>query len=109
MTAVSEWPPGAIVHGDVFTVTRPAAELAGPGWRAAALAMDAGVWPPTFFALSATSARFASGTTPAATAVPPSETNNAATAITSAGLGIRFRSCPLLFRFHRCRHRWPRR
>ena len=83
------WPSGAIDHGAVLTVTSPAAELAGPGCRAAAVAIAAGVWPPTFMALSATSARFASGTTPAAIAVPLSETNSAATAITSAGLGIR--------------------
>jgi hypothetical protein len=88
MAAVSEKPPGASDHGAVLTVTSPAAELAGPGRRAAEAAIDAGVWPPSFIALSATSARFASGTTPAAIAVPPSEMNSAASAITSAGLGM---------------------
>ena len=89
MTVTSVWPSAAIDQGDVLTVTSPAAELAGPGCFAAAAASCAGVWPATFFALSATSARLASGTTPAATAVPPSETKSAATAMTSAGLGMR--------------------
>ena len=60
-----------------------AAELAGLG----SAAICATVFFCSFPELSALSARFASGTTPAATAVPPSETKSAITATTSAGLG----------------------
>src|SRR3954467_3629915 len=62
-------------------------------WSESAACADAAAttcaadWPPSFFALSALKARLASGTTPAATAVPESETASASEATTRAGLG----------------------
>ena len=81
----------------VLIETRPAAVLAGRGPAGDSLSATAtaappscpAVSPPTFFALSATSARFASGTAAVTTApaVPPSATNSATIATTNAGLG----------------------
>src|SRR4030095_2920960 len=66
----------------------PAAGLAGPGCAAACWAICAGVCPATFFALSATSARFASGTAALTTApaVPLSATKSESIATTSAAV-----------------------
>ena len=87
----------------VLVLTRPAAEAAGraPGgdsFRATATDAEA-IWfavkPLSFFELSETNARFASGTAAVTTApaVPPSATKSATIATTSAGLG-RFMSFP---------------
>jgi len=72
-----------------LTVIRPEALAAGPGACAAFATICADVCPPSFFAFSATSARFASGTVAVATApaVPPSATKSASMAIKKAGVG----------------------
>src|SRR5688500_16629890 len=81
--------PGSTDHVPVLITTRPVAVLAGPGDLAASATTCARVFPPTFFALSARSARFASGTAAVTTApaVPLSATNSAIVATTRAGLG----------------------
>src|SRR5688572_22220207 len=81
--------PGSTDHVPVLIANRPAAELAGPGDFAASDTTCATVFPPTFFALSARSARFASGTAAVTTApaVPLRATNSAIVAMTRAGLG----------------------
>ena len=82
ITAVSLWLSGAIDPRGLDGQS-PAAELAGPGCRAAAA--DHRIFWPRSYGVVGDERRFASGTTPAAIAVPLSETNRAATESTSAG------------------------
>ena len=87
--------------------TSPAAVLAGPGSCPACWTIAVVACGPSFFATSATaacfalsavSARFASGTTPAATAVPLSETKSAISATTKRGAQVLANHHPFSFR-----------